>query len=73
MPLRLTSKENIIYKKDQSARVYFLDQVANFPLGFLIDVVIDLPLSIFQVPEVDGNSVCLVQVLDICQKFLLWL
>lgn len=73
MPPSLTSKENTICKKHHSARSYILDQVIDFPLGFLTDIIIDLLPSVSQVLEVGGDSVCIVQVLDLCQKLLLWL
>lgn len=69
---RLTSKENTVGKKHHSARIYILDQVIDFPLGLLTDIVIDLLLSIFNVLEVGGDAVCIVQVLGLCHKPLLW-
>lgn len=69
---RLTSKENTVDKKHHGARIYILDQVIDFPLGLLTDIVIDLLLSIFSVLEVGGDTVCIVQVLGIRHKPLLW-
>lgn len=70
---RLTSEENTICKKHHGARGDVLDQVMDFPPGFLTDIVIDPLPSILQVLEVGGDGVRIVQVLDISQKLLLWL